>query len=155
MLPGYRIEPPSRSVSRGAKPLGAKFGCQHPAAERFKAPVLKFGLGRPGLCRDIPKRNEFLGFSRSRNVLHPVASRPVLPSSVANSVATVPDAFPALHHLSGRAAEIVETPPSPAAPEKLALGVADTESMSVGPDNRGPIRGASVMRCSSQVVNRY
>ena len=66
-------------------------------AERFKTPVLKFGVSRPGAYHRDPKRRGLPCFLGSANVLRPAPILPVPPSSVANSVATVPDAFPADH----------------------------------------------------------
>jgi len=59
-------------------------------AERFKAPVLKFGCGCPGAYRDIPKRGGSSGFSGLEIVSCPFSSHRVLPSSVANRVAKYP-----------------------------------------------------------------
>jgi hypothetical protein len=53
------------------------------------APVFKFDRCHPAEYRDVPKRGGLSPFPRPRNVLHAVASRSVLPSSVAISVAAV------------------------------------------------------------------
>jgi hypothetical protein len=87
-----------QEAGRGARGLSRKpFRVQDPVghptpneAERFKAPVLKFGCGRLGAYRGVPKRRGLSGFSAPEIAPCPFSSHRVLPSSVANSVATYP-----------------------------------------------------------------
>ena len=58
-------------------------------ADRFKAPILKFGHDRPDISQPLAKRGRFPSFSRSRKRPDPKASQPVLSRSVANPVADV------------------------------------------------------------------
>jgi hypothetical protein len=54
---------------------------------------MKFDCTCPGACHPVPKRRGFSELFRSRNVLGPILCGPVLPSSVAISVASVLGTF--------------------------------------------------------------
>jgi hypothetical protein len=61
---------------------------------RTVAAIFLFACCRLAAYHRVPEGTGIAGFSHPRNVLHPVASRSVLPSSVAISVASVRQTFP-------------------------------------------------------------
>jgi hypothetical protein len=73
----------ARTAGAAYRPLPRALG----VAERLKAPVLKFDPGRLGAYHHVSKPLGLPRFLGPANVLRLVSYRPVLPSSVAISVA--------------------------------------------------------------------